>query len=252
MGEVGEAPNMTADVAPSRWSYKSHFREYLLLLARKGDLGLESIQKFPEKIELNNPWHETFEDMRKQTEDGHERWALIGYKEDMRVLIVPTIFAYGENSNQSNGYKARVTYDVMEKQINRAKDKAHLIGLVGDVHTHPENTNAWRSSRLSSDNNKGFSAADLYWLASKRVPFYSPFKVLVEGKNVYFAFVSKETRKSTLPLSQEQFGDYWHNLEEDGKKKHPDILSMNIDIAKTHSIALYKGKIGGDLGRIYP
>lgn len=260
MGEVGEIPITSPDNIPSRWGYESHFREYLLLMARKGETALESIEKFPERIELSRDWHETFGKMSKQTEDGHERLALVGFKEDMRTLIMPTVYGFGENSNITNGYRANVPASVIREDIRKAQRKAHIIGLVGDIHTHPQeifgvggHIGKFVAKLENMIGDVGFSAGDLFGLIHKDAGQIL-FRAVVTGKDIYFAFRTKQTRKIDYPMSMEDFEKYWEKQLVDFKnmESYLNNLDINLGIARRHNLVLYKGKIGKDLKRIYP
>ena len=74
----------------SGWSY-DHFREYLLALSRSREY-LHSIDEYPTKINLSETWHELLNKMRVSP---IETWALVGYQDGQRRLILPTVAEKG-------------------------------------------------------------------------------------------------------------------------------------------------------------
>ena len=56
-GDLPGTPKRRAENITERWGYETHFREYALLLGRKGLEGLESINNFPDRIGLDEVWH---------------------------------------------------------------------------------------------------------------------------------------------------------------------------------------------------
>src|SRR5688500_14179238 len=91
MTEVGSEKDLL-----NTWDYETRFREYALLLGRKGTEALESIDNFPEQIKLDSVWHNALDRMRDETnKDGNERYALIGSREH-RDFYFPEIFTKGE------------------------------------------------------------------------------------------------------------------------------------------------------------
>lgn len=247
-----------------KWEYKNYLREYLLLVARKGRIALESREKFPKKIELSKDWHKALEDIRQATKDGKERWTLVGVREDRDSLYLPTIPVVG--------CEDYVPGEVMARKINLARDKFGIVDLVGTVHSHPGGSTQgfWRKLPIIStlEMRARFSAGDYYGMV---VPGQtSSFMGVVEGDYNLFVFRTKQTRD--LPVhrdafSQESFEKYWYekfgyryigNIEKNGAQRvipisdAADPIGMNKAIAEKHKLVLYQGVAGKELVRIYP
>ncbi|MCL4552432.1 MAG: hypothetical protein M1305_02595 [Candidatus Marsarchaeota archaeon] len=261
-----EGDRQGAEYKPQRWDYEKHFREYLLLLARKGKHGLESLRSFPGKIELSPTWHETLNAMREATADGVERWALVGFREDMRTLVLPTVFPRGERGSILQGVKANIPEDVMRREIQRAREKAQVKGIVGDIHSHPRYLHERLAKRLFGSTRivgggGGFSAGDLY---SMIIPEgYLPMMAVVEPDEYFFAFRTRDSRDiPTSPevSSQQAFEKYWYEKSSVRlvagfrvvvSPKYSTV-ELNYGIARRHNLVLYRGKPDEDLERIYP
>lgn len=251
----------TSPIAPKpveHWSYESHFREYLLLLANKGNIALESSTKYPETIELSKGWHETLNQIRKSTKnDGRERWALVGFKSEKRGIFLPTI--------PISGLSDYVQSETIMKMINWAKDE-HGINPIGDLHSHP---NGSEHESIFRDKHKlveDFSAGDFYHLIVDN--FY--FMGITAGNYNVFAFKARESKDlevSSSILSQENFEKVWYEkygfkylggVEKFGAERAmpisdtTDPIGMNLAIAKRHGLVLYQGKANKDLVKIFP
>jgi hypothetical protein len=230
---------------PQNWEYDSHFREYVLLLGRKGKDWLESIDNFPGSIGLEQSWHNPLERMRSETKkDGHERYALIGSKEH-REFYFPEVFAKGTQDN--------VPVAVWKIEMAQALEKYQLSGISGELHSHPDNS--------------PFTPPDLYRVLNdfREPPIFMAGLATTE-ENI-FAFRTKETFTVT-PLDMwpqsfpKHFEDYW--IEHAGYKfspdhsrlikvaSSPDPWKASLGIAETHRLALYRGKPRADLKRVYP
>ncbi|MBE0649914.1 MAG: hypothetical protein IH595_03635 [Bacteroidales bacterium] len=230
---------------PQRWDYETRFREYALLLGRKGKDGLESINKYPEKIELNSVWHQALDRMRGETKgDGHERYGLISYDENAREFCFPEISTKGEPDS--------VPVQVISDEVERAKDELKITSVVGEIHTHP-------IERPFSDN-------DLLRLLDDLGKPSLLMSGLTTDKLNIFAFRTRET----IPINKFSnvtkeylrfFETYWRKragfkLSKDsseivGESLFSNMWKMNFGIAEKHHLALYKGKPKEDLVRIH-
>jgi len=225
-----------------QWNYETHFREYLLLLSRTGKSGLEFFSNFPQVIELNRIWHKTLNEMRKATQDGKERWALVGFRSDMRTLVLPTVFGIGTQGDLGGGIPASVPSDVMQKEIDKAREKTGIVGLVGDIHTHPRTNKGLQTTR-------GFSVADFYCLLVPERFF--PMTAVVEPDVNFFVFKTRESADipvNSKVFTQKDFEEYWHGATD----KPISVRDLNRRIVEKHNLVLYEGKPGSDLEKIYP
>lgn len=230
---------------PERWNFKTHFREYALLLGRKGKDGLESIDKFPKTIELDTQWHTALDKIRVETKSGgEERYAVIGFREDSRDFYFPEVSAIGE--------PGRVPRQAIGELRWKMWEKYKITSIIGDFHTHPQGS--------------AFSPEDLYNLLNKLTA--TPYmKGLANEQENIFAFRTRETfmvSKIDTPSKgfSSVFTDHW--LEKAGFKYNEarvhlvriepaaDIWKANLGIAEAHRLALYRGKPGQDLRRMYP
>jgi len=254
-----------------RWSYKDHLKEYLLLLASKGSEGLELINRFPKQIELSSAWHELLNDMKEASQDGIERLAVIGFKEDRRRLFLPTI--------PIKGMPEKIPPEELEKEIFRVRNKFGMTDMIGDIHSHPKDLYGGLRGkfRLAKDfiegiNTKGqphLSAVDLYRVVTssnyQAYPGFLPIIGVVHGNANVFAFKTRETRPLPVPpvfFNKESFSKYWYEKygfnysRGEGitgvKSSRANLWAMNIGIAERHKLALYRGRSGGDLVRTYP
>lgn len=240
-----------------RWAYP-YFKEYLLALTRGPDF-LLPFEDYPKRIELGKPWHELLDQMRQESKDGIERWALVGFKDDKRSLYLPTILTKGSSH--------AVSGKIIEKAVEYAKTKAGIIDLVGDIHSHP---NGWLTKLYHLQNPlyapfKGnlhaFSTQDLFVLR------HMSFVGLSEGDRNLFAFKSRETHTVpdyALESNFDEFEKYWNhkmgirNIKIKNFQAEIPIdprynaWSMNKKIANKHKIVLYKGSPDKDLVRVVP
>jgi len=263
---MGEGEIKSEEGKHQRWDYDTHFREYLLLLARKKIGGLEFTGNFPRKIELSNGWHETLVQMDKETKDGNERWALVGFREGMRHIILPRVFGVGTRTDYQKRIRAQIPYEVQWREIHKAKEKTGVIDLVGDIHSHPETP--FRKSVFElfgfmriAGSNGGFSAGDLYRMVVQEN--FLPMTAVVDGGKSFFAFKTRESINiptSRSVFSQDSFEKFWYKkygvqLEGEFAKYIPpgfSHLELNKGIAARHNLVLYRGKLNEDLTRIYP
>ena len=251
---------------PRNWDY-SHFREYLLALTR-GKNFLLPVGQYPDSIQLNGGWDEALKKMRKDTIDGYERWALVGFKEDRRSLYLPTIAA--------RGLPDHVPGKLQMEEIDKARVKAGIIGFVGDIHSHPKDLveEIWFRAFTDLDELVGwdldraiFSAGDLYRIV---VPDSDILMMgLVEGQENLFAFRTRESTDlgvSRDALPQEAFEKYWYerngfrylgSVKEYGAKRVQAITPtadrwvVNTEIAERHKLVLYRGSSGTNLTKVF-
>jgi len=257
-GEFQQQPDNKLE----RWTYDGQLREYLLLYARKGEEGLESRNNFPQWMELSKGWHETMDQMEQETKDGYERWAFIGFRQDMQDIVLPRVFGQG-----TKGFlHAEVKSDVWENALQEAQKKTGIVGLVGSIHSHPNPL--WHKTYNKIFGplgifaaGTGFSAGDLYFLSIDQSE--DAMEALVQGKDRFMAFRTRESRNSQLSKdlsTQEDFVRYWYRksgfrLVKDVPITAPikiSIEKINKKIAEGHSLVLYKGRSGEDLKRLYP
>lgn len=247
-----------------RWDYNNYFREYLLLLARKRELGLEFIKNYPAKIELSSGWHNTLNKVRDTTKDGNEHWGYIGFKSDRRSIWFSSI--------PVTGYGSYISGDLIKEELNNAKCKHGIVDLMGDIHSHPNNFSGKEKQKLHSENPYGlkaiFSAGDLYILVNTE--HFRPLMGIVEGNYNLFAFRTRETvglNVNSMYFNQDTFEKYWYEkngfkylggVEEYGAYRVTPISSLanqakiNIEIAERHNLVLYQGEENRDLERIFP
>ncbi|MBI4059309.1 hypothetical protein HY404_03670 [Candidatus Microgenomates bacterium] len=214
----------------NRWSY-NYFREYLLASLRGKDFLLPQDQ-YPDKIELSPDWYITLNQMRQETQDGFERWALIGFKEDKRTLYLPRLTA--------KGLSDKVTPDIMNAQINKARSQVGIVDLLGHIHSHPRGPFLQPEDSSTS----AFSAHDLYFSVAKPQPMF--MLALVEGNENLFVFRAKDSEDLDRSIfNQESFSNYW-------QEKMLSARNINWGMAERHRLVLYRSKAGQDLEKVFP
>jgi len=261
--EDGDRSNIQ-DNSLEKWTYKNYLREYLLLIARKGRIAIESAKNFPERIELSGEWHEMLNVIRKGTLDGKERLALIGVREERTSLLLPTIPAVG--------YDRCIPSELTAMEEQKARDKFGIVDIVGDVHSHPITFTEKLHQKFPVSNTLGlkarFSAGDYYCMVSPNRPRF--FMGLVEGDYNLFMFRVREMSGLGIDshiFSQESFERYWYekfgykylgNIDKEGANRvvaiqgKADLFNMNKAILERHMLVLYQGAAGRDLVKIYP
>lgn len=249
----------------NKWDYNARFREYLLLLSTKKEIGLEFKKNYPAQIELSPRWHKLFGKVRTSTlENGKEHWGFIGYKEDHRSLWF--------TSTPAEGYDSYVPGELIRNETNKARDKFGIVDLVGDVHSHPrgflervdQNFLTFNASGLKA----AFSAGDLYLLANTEE--FRPMMAVVEGDYNLLVFRTRETKglgMSSILFDQDSFEKFWYekygfkylgNVKKYGAYRvkaltdTANIFDVNIGIAERHNLVIYQGKKGEDVKRIFP
>lgn len=248
------------DIEPVRWDYDTHFRQYLLLLGAKGKDALETTGNFPSNIGLSAAWHDTHINMRDGTlKDGKERLVIVGYKEDQH-LALPI--------NPVEGMETHVPYNLLARELQKARERHAILDLVGQIHTHPDNS-PFSPSDLFTLLYEPFEPEIAKLLPKEGSPVAHYFAGLVTSETVIYAFKTRETHPvrafDTWPKKpSEVFVKYWYEKagyellrvgsSESIRRLRPDAnkWDANFGIAEAHNLALYQGKIGKDLTRIYP
>lgn len=252
--------NEAQDTLSTHWEY-NHFKEYLLSLTEGQEF--LPIDRHPNSIELSEGWHQTLDQMRKDSQDGIERWALVGFKDDKKSLYLPAIAA--------QGLPDHVPASVMSNEVHKAKNTAGIMGLVGDIHTHPRELKESIWGKFINGSKKDiarFSAGDLYTLL---VPSrWGSFISIVDGDENLFAFRTRTTNDigiNSAFFNQESFERYWYqengfvykgNVQQFGAQRvipvspNANVWKVNTDIAERHNLVLYRGKIGENLEKVFP
>ena len=239
---------------PAGWSYET-FREYALAISRGRDY-LLPIEEYPSRLELNGLWHETFNQIRPKT---YESWALIGYEEGQRRLVLPTV--------AEKGLSHSVPYEVMIVGINKAKSKAGITDFIGDIHSHPrEHTDpSWHVPSIeTSEGNGAFSLGDLYGLLrslSEQRPSDTRRSCMfvTEGNENITAFATRRTLervRNSFSGSYEEFAQKWYKrykwdfkgmslttgeVADPTEHNSPKLWAINKGVAYHYQLALYRG-----------
>lgn len=251
MGNIkeGESQNFSENLKENNinvWRYETHFREYAFLLGRKGRDALESLDKFPARIELDESWHDLLDSMRSETAtDRNERFVVAGYRETSRDFYFPEKRGVGEPYT--------ILIELILEMLTEAEEKHGVASITGDVHTH---------------NYVGpLTFGDFYSFLSRSWSYQPFIRGLVNPEENIFVFETRETLAVSdfeVPnySSVEGFKNYWMKKAgfKPSKKPHhiakavptADMWSANMAIAAAHNLALYKGKPRQDLVRMYP
>lgn len=206
------------------WNY-DQFKNYLLLLSKGSEFTLPCNQ-YPERIKLSKNWHDILNEMRQESKDGKERYALIGYKNGSSSLYLPKITTIGENR------------EIPAEIISAKRKKANQIGIspIGNIHSHPT------ASRSSDRSNYAFSSSDLYGLL---VPaYFTRVAGLAETKINLFVFGTKDTETILSPsiFTQDQFNKYW-------AEQKLNSWDTSMAIAQRYKLVIYSGQPNGELKR---
>lgn len=241
---------------PSKsWNY-SGVRDYLLAISRGYEF-LLPINQYPEKIQLSKPWHELFNQMRKESRDTKERYALAGYKDDLQNLYLPKTPALGDNKCISD--------EVQLKERERTQ-RAGITGIVGDIHSHQNgfwNRMGGRADRIAKLASM-FSNGDFYGLLDKDSGI--KFRGLAEKDRNFLVFRSQETEFDSSSMNWNEFINYWDYptcarramvggeftrlLKRDGLMLRGATLQVNIQISNEYELAIYSGKPNEDFEKI--
>lgn len=250
------------------WNYET-YREYILALTRGGEF-LLPIEEYPSRMELSEPWQEMLNQIRSTS---HESWALFGYQDGQRRLVLPKV--------AERGLSHSVPYEVMSSGLEKARAKAGISDMVGDAHSHPRPTNnpVWIiPSNLANEGNSAFSLGDMYYLlhglTKQRPSDPKRFTMFVaEGNENIAAFATRrslELVRNKLPGSYEDFAREWYaqygwnfkgldpqskgggELAERARADAPKIWQINKGVAFHYQLALYHGFRNGPLFRNHP
>lgn len=222
----------TKDRPIKEWAY-TDFRQHLLAIDSSRER-LFSLWESPQTLDLNSSWREAMSKMQKETfGDSLERWSFIGVDAEKGRVVLRKLSAVGE--------KTHVPGNLIREEEGKLEIKFGLLP-VGDIHSHPFDLNVQQAP-----DNSGFSAEDLLRLVS---PSHYFLILVVDNGIVSLAFRTKETRDlkaSSQKDPQDVFASEWYKLL--GKKSHKEI---NVEIARNHGLALYRGKLNEKLKRVYP
>lgn len=239
---------------PPGWDYET-FREYTLAISRSRDY-LLPIEEYPHSFDLSFLWHKTLNQMRHKS---FESWALIGYQDGQRNLIIPTV--------AEKGLTGSVPYETMISGLNKANLKAGITDYVGDIHSHPR--------ELFQQESPAFSLGDLYGLLSsaKRQRPSDPkrsFIMVAEGTENIAAFITRGTLERVLNSfsgSYEEFATQWYKKfkwtfnettpdrgesAEPLETSSPEVWAINKAVAHHYLLVLYRGVKDKPLLRDYP
>lgn len=251
MGDVkeGEQQSFQANTIENKinaWQYESHFREYAFLLGRKGRDALESIDNYPARIELDHSWHMVLDSMRSETAiDRNERFVVAGYRETSRDFYFP--------EKQGIGEPYAIPIEIIRDMVTEAEEKHGVDSITGDVHTH------FYVGPLTF--------GDFYSFLSRSWSYQPYIRGLANPEANIFALETRETFSvSDLDIpgysTWEGFKNYWMKkagFKPSDKPHHirpavptADMWSANVAISQAHRLALYEGKPGQDLIRMYP
>ena len=254
-GETSKLRNDEVEVKIERWGYETRFKSYLYRISILGNEGVESINNFPPRIELNKKWHEALERIKAESRDGIERWVPVGMKDDRVLDFIPETSIKG--------------YFTQAKTLTAAEIKQQygIAHIAGDIHSHPSD---WLNrlgvglivaTRLVKDF-EGFSDSDLYRMVDGNG---LPMAGVVEKSHNYFAFRTTETRDlpTDSPLRDKmifsrhwsgKYGGYYFGKTHLSFWASPkySVRETNMGIAGAYNIALYRGEPGEDLVREYP
>lgn len=232
-----------------RWRY-DYFREYLLSLTRGWEFYLPQ-GHYSNRIELGRGWHATLNEMRVETDDGKERYAIAGFKEDRRAVYLPFV--------PHIGLDGLVPSEVIFEARRKASVDYKIPYFMGDLHSHP--------STFQFDSDLSFSVGDFYHLVGNSVVL--PFMGVVGKRENLFVFVTRENleaRNVMRFLDPDMFVDFWYQRngfkylgvsEQLGEMAVPvrtgaRFRDVALDILNSHRLVLYKGRPSGDLVRAFP
>lgn len=268
--KIPSKPSSETILQPSvGWNYDV-YREYLLALSRSREF-LLPIEEYPSRIELSDSWHAVLNQIRVNL---HEGWALIGYQSEQRRLILPKA--------AEKGLSHSVPYEVMAAGLEKAKSKAGITDLVGDIHSHPRPSNdlSWYiPSEETSEGEGSFSLGDLYGFLydlTQQRPSDTKRAVMfvAEGNENIAVFATRRSlglvRNNFLGNTYENFAKQWYEkygwgfkgskqasqgggeLIEPLRTDAPKVWQVNKGVAFHYQLALYRGFKDKSLLRDHP
>lgn len=239
------------------WDYET-YREYLLALSRGREF-LLPIEDYPSRLELSEPWHEAFNQIRANS---HEGWVLIGYQAGQRRLVIPRV--------AEKGLSHSVPHAIMSAGLEKARTKTGITDLIGDAHSHPRTSTdlSWNILSVLNNEKAAFSLADIYGFLddlSKQRPSDPKISVMfvAEGDENIAAFATKRSlelvRNNFSGTLYEEFAKKWYErygwrfegneptsqgggeLAEPDRAGAPNLWQINKGIAFEYQLALYGG-----------
>lgn len=246
----------------SSWGFQA-LREYWLKLSG-GSENLLPLDQYPSQMEVGTDLGNLFNQMRKDSRDGKERYAVCGFKVGKR------------NLNQRRVYISKIArlgegHQVSGEAMDEAEEKARregIVKLLSDFHSHP---NGWWKKLHDLQNFflvpvggkiNGFSIEDIYHLLDGEILFTG----LVESE---FNMLLFKARDSLHPFTsffptEEMYVNYWRKqigIRSFSIKRVQvwfplspkflgDLLSLNRQMAQYNRLALYMGEPDKPLTRI--
>lgn len=228
---------------PRVWT-SAHFLEYLMALGRDRNF-LLSLEQYPDLIELSEDTHESLEEMRKRTTNGHEHYSVIGYASLLRSINVPV---------PSKGLPGQISPQIRSEAHSAAKGTG-IDRIIGNIHTHPE------------EGHLSFSIADLYGMVVRGSTDF--VEAVLGSEDNLFVFRTRGTSSTGFDgnlLTHDGFCRFWY--EQNGyryfgageggeraqkvKQDAPSIWELNLKVAKKHNLVFYEGEIKQDLVKVFP
>lgn len=239
MEEVEIPRVITGKEGPNRWNYE-YFREYLRAISR-GPNFLESALNYPQWIQLSPDWHQMFDNHAVESEDGLERWSLIGFRKNQGDI--PIIL----QMKPKRGMPDHIPSRVIDKEIQDAIGEGVIDDVVGDTHSHPEKL-AWEiwKIRIPKPHTAWLSPGDFFRISTAARIKYLPVQCVIQGNNQLVVLKTSHTKEVRSPYpSQKEFEKYWY-----GRGLSPE--GLNLAIAAKYRLVLYRGNPGEDLRKIFP
>ncbi|HLD01659.1 MAG TPA: hypothetical protein VJC10_02165 [Patescibacteria group bacterium] len=231
--------------------------KYLLRLAQDPE-ALLSPEEYPDVLTIPPTLHKKLDELKKLTKRNVREFTTIVAQNAQRSGIYYSTAMPGEPLS----IPFEVKWDAIANAM-QAGDIRLFDDYLGSIHSHPP----LRKSRILPFRRLfdpgTFSAGDLHSLLQRNIGDH--FMGVVAGDEKLFAFRSTHTPLdiSTDPdlASFDKFEQHWysragfHVLENGIVPLRPDasftsLWEMNVEIAKTYGLALYKGQAGSDLHRV--
>ena len=230
-------------------------KRYLLSLNESAEdhYSCLEIGLFPDEILLSQSWHDTFSDLIIGTvSDGFERMTSILPDYAGKKIVLAPIYVLTPESSKTPIIENYPFWGLLESNRQRG-----LVGPVGTIVTRPRDlTGRWGSERDDFNSDQlldmlqPVSIMELMGLVTGQIdPAMTgdnppPFLQINVGPTGYTA--AFRTKESTLLT-----------VSEDAKLLRSGVAGISskdrtVEIAKIHKLAIYKGKPGRELKRIYP